>query len=73
MKIQKTLRKYNGFVLPDAKNPNMSIGYFGFSIKIQKKKTTEIQKSKNPKLSGFLDFWIFLKIVCLLFAVQTSD
>ena len=61
MKNPKNLRKYNGFVLPDAKNPNISVVFFGFSIKIQK--TLEIQKSKNPKISEIflkvLDFWIF--------------
>ena len=61
-KSQKTFRKYNGFVLPDAKNTNICIGYFWISIKIQKKNNgnPKIQKSKTLKrisvIFGFLDF-----------------
>ena len=57
MKNPKTLRKYNGFVLPDAKNQIFPL-FFCIFMKIQK--TMEIQKSKTfrdcPESFGFLDF-----------------
>ena len=74
-KIKKNLRKYNGFVLPDVKNPNISSSSFGFSQKSKKNNNgnPKIQKSKTftdvPKSFGLLDFWIFLKIVFLVSAL----
>ena len=61
-KSKKTLGNTLVFVLPDAKNTNMSIVFFSI-LKKKPKKTMEIQTSKNPKLSEIflkvLDFWIF--------------
>ena len=57
----KHLRKYNGSVLPDVKNPNMSIAFFGFLINYQKHNgNPKIKTSKAfkdvPKSFGFVDF-----------------
>ena len=72
MKNSKNRKKYNGFVLPNVKIPNISIDLLKKSKKSNKNVgSPKIYTSKNPKLLKIflkvLGFWDFLKIPALCF------